>query len=233
MRIIFIAILSFNSYFSFSQDIGGTWKGSLDVNGKLIPLVFHLNKNSSGQWEGKWDSPSQRAKNLPCSDVLVNGDSLTVGLKIISGYYNGKLIGVDSISGMWHQGNGSSALNFKKSTDSIFDAPTYPNEKDVSITSAGGSKIYGTLLSKNNHQKLAIIIAGSGPTDRDGNNPLGVEANSYKMLAHALDSLDIATFRFDKRGIAASISPDLKEEDLVFDDYIKTRKRFLIIYTIR
>ena len=38
--------------------------------------------------------------------------------------------------------------------------------------------LYGTLLSKNNGQKLAIIIAGSDPTDRDGNNPLGVAANS-------------------------------------------------------
>ena len=68
-----------------------------------------------------------------------------------------------------------------------------------------GIKLYGTLLSKNNGQKLAIIIAGSGPTDRNGNNPMGVAANSYKMIAEELAAQNIATFRYDKRGIGKSV----------------------------
>ena len=70
-------------------------------------------------------------------------------------------------------------------------------------------------------QKLAIIIAGSGPTDRNGNNPMGVAANSYKMIADELDAQNIATFRYDKRGIGKSAINNMNEGDLVFDDYIK------------
>jgi pimeloyl-ACP methyl ester carboxylesterase len=106
-------------------------------------------------------------------------------------------------------------LNFSRLVRKI-----YPNEKEIGITVGGGIKLYGTLLSKHPSQKLVVIIAGSGPTDRDGNNPGGDKADSYEMLAHSLDSQNIATFRFDKRGVAASIPADFNESSLVFDDYI-------------
>jgi fermentation-respiration switch protein FrsA (DUF1100 family) len=51
---------------------------------------------------------------------------------------------------------------------------------------------------------VVLIIAGSGPTDRDGNSPLGVHSDMYKKLAWALALRGIATVRFDKRGIGAS-----------------------------
>jgi hypothetical protein len=166
--------------------------------------------------------------NLPFSGIDINMDSVHLAIKMIAGSYEGKFIENDSMAGMWHQGGREITLNFSRSSEKIAEEITphlYPGEKEITITSAGGSKLYGTLLSKNNHQKLAIIIAGSGPTDRDGNNPLGDEANSYKMLAWMLDSQNIATFRYDKRGIAKSLVSNLKESDLVFDDYIKDAEK--------
>lgn len=212
----------------FSQNIIGNWKGNIDVNGKQLPIVFHFYKDSSGNIDGKWDSPAQKAMNLPFSGININLDSVHLAIKMIAGSYEGKFIGNDSMAGMWHQGGREITLNFSRSSEKIAEEITphlYPGEKEIAITSAGGSKLYGTLLSKNNHQKLAIIIAGSGPTDRDGNNPLGDEANSYKMLAWTLDSQNIATFRYDKRGIAKSLVSNLKESDLVFDDYIKDAEK--------
>ena len=179
MRIFLVAIiLSFNCLFCFSQNIAGDWRAYINVNGNKIPLIFHFYKDSLGNINGKWDSPAQNAYNLPCSGITVNGDSIKIGLKIISGYYNGKFMTADSIAGIWHQGNGAGPLNFLRFVDSV---PTdksisYPNEKEISIASAGGVELFGTLLSRNNKQKLAIIIAGSGPTDRNGNNPMGVKA---------------------------------------------------------
>jgi pimeloyl-ACP methyl ester carboxylesterase len=211
------------SFSSFSQNITGNWKGNIEVNNQVIPIEFHFYKDSLGQIDGKWDSPSQGAMGLPFTTINAKDDSLNITIAEIKGSYEGKLIFNDSIKGMWQQGNVSLPLNFKKSiiNNEITKENSYPNEREISITSAGGSKIYGTLLSKNTDQELAIIIAGSGPTDRDGNNPLGDKANSYKMLAHALDSQNIATFRFDKRGLGKSMVADFNESKLVFDDYIK------------
>ncbi|HEV2832535.1 MAG TPA: alpha/beta hydrolase, partial [Hanamia sp.] len=234
-RFLFCSIFIFFSFSLFSQNIIGNWKGNIEVNGQEIPIVFHFYKNDSGKLDGKWDSPSQKAMGLPFTTINSTEDSLNISIAAINGVYKGRFIDKDSIAGMWMQGGSSLALNFKKSTDTTEASKEvsrqqqkemmYPNEKEMVITSSIGNKIYGTLLSKNNQQKLVIIIAGSGPTDRDGNNPLGDDANSYKLLAYSLDSQNIATFRFDKQGVAKSVSTNFKEGDLIFEDYIRDAEK--------
>ncbi len=107
----------------------------------------------------------------------------------------------------------TSASIFAQQTDSLYTS------KEVSIKSPTGD-IYGTLLTPQTSKKapLAIIIAGSGNTDRNGNQPQ-MKNNSLKFLAEYLSSNGIATLRFDKRGIAKSAGT-VKESDLRFEDYI-------------
>ncbi|MBB6097109.1 hypothetical protein HNR42_000523 [Deinobacterium chartae] len=67
---------------------------------------------------------------------------------------------------------------------------------------------------------VALIIAGSGPTDRNGNNPIAGSNNSLKMLAEGLAARGIATVRYDKRGIGQSAMPAAREQDQTFDDLV-------------
>jgi pimeloyl-ACP methyl ester carboxylesterase len=87
--------------------------------------------------------------------------------------------------------------------------------------------ILGTLKIPGGEKSVpvAIIIAGSGPTDRDCNQP-GMKSNAYKMLSDALFYNDIATLCFDKRSIAKS-KTNQKEEDLRFDDYVNDVKGWI------
>lgn len=73
---------------------------------------------------------------------------------------------------------------------------------------------------------VALIIAGSGPTDRDGNNPM-MKNNSLKMLSAELAKKGIASLRYDKRGIAQSQQAGLKEADLRFENYIQDAKSWI------
>jgi uncharacterized protein len=229
MRILlFTSFFIFNYLLSFSQNIIGSWKGNIEVNGQQIPIIFHFRKDSSGNIDGKWDSPKQKAMSLSFSNINADKDSVRLGIKMIGGSYNGKFIGNDSIAGMWSQSGRQFNLNFSRSSENFSAEPKpvlLPNEKEIAVTSYDGNKLFGNLLAKNNQQKLVIIIAGSGPTDRDGNNPLGDKADSYKLLAYALDSQNIATFRYDKRGVAKSISSNFNPSDVVFDDYIKDAEK--------
>ena len=51
---------------------------------------------------------------------------------------------------------------------------------------------------------VVVIIAGSGPTDRNGNSLMGIRPNSYAQLAWRLAEKGIATLRYDKRVLPAT-----------------------------
>ncbi|HVK12499.1 MAG TPA: alpha/beta hydrolase [Gemmataceae bacterium] len=65
---------------------------------------------------------------------------------------------------------------------------------------------------------VAVMHPGSGPTDRDGNQPVGVKTDGLKMVAEALAAKGVATLRIDKRLIGES--PKSAEKDLRFDHYV-------------
>jgi alpha-beta hydrolase superfamily lysophospholipase len=95
-------------------------------------------------------------------------------------------------------------------------------ESDIALQTTTGN-IYGTLMLPNASKAVpvALIIAGSGPTDRDGNNPmLGAKSDTYRLLAQALAAKGIASVRYDKRGIGASKAAATSEEQLRFDTYV-------------
>ncbi|MGO9461020.1 MAG: alpha/beta hydrolase [Rhodomicrobium sp.] len=66
---------------------------------------------------------------------------------------------------------------------------------------------------------VILIIPGSGPTDRDGNSPLGVKASTYKLLAEGLASKGIAAVRIDKRGMFGSAGAVADANAVTIDDY--------------
>ncbi len=83
--------------------------------------------------------------------------------------------------------------------------------KQRAVRFAGGdaATLAGTLLLpiKSELQKVpgVVLVAGSGPTDRDGNNPLAPgRIDVLKQIAQVLAEAGIATLRYDKRGIGES-----------------------------
>lgn len=88
--------------------------------------------------------------------------------------------------------------------------------QDISIN----KYIDGTLLELENSPSstLAIIIAGSGPTDRNGNQNF-MKNNALKSLAEELLKNNIATFRYDKR-IVKQILKGKVDKNIKFDDFV-------------
>jgi hypothetical protein len=95
-----------------------------------------------------------------------------------------------------------------------------PYGRAVSVGS-GASALRGTLLSPVGRARgnPILMLAGSGPTDRDGNSPLGVTAKPYRLLAEGLAERGVATLRVDKRAVAASRGAASREEDLRIETY--------------
>lgn len=96
-------------------------------------------------------------------------------------------------------------------------------QEEVSISRDWGD-LHGTLVVPDAGSDVAaVIIAGSGPTNRNGNSILGLMSDSYSMLAQALERSGIASLRYDKRGVGASryVNPEFKPENVRFEDFIE------------
>ena len=78
-----------------------------------------------------------------------------------------------------------------------------PAEKSLTAPGPQGP-LAGTLLDAGKGAPVVLIIPGSGPTDRDGNNPLGVTAAPYRLLAEGLARHGVSSVRIDKRGMFGS-----------------------------
>lgn len=77
----------------------------------------------------------------------------------------------------------------------------------------------GTTLGEGKGRPVVLIVPGSGPTDRDGNNPLGVAAAPYRLLAEALAARGVATVRVDKRGMFGSKAAVADANAVTIADY--------------
>ncbi|WP_285416486.1 alpha/beta fold hydrolase [Pseudomonas sp. efr-133-TYG-5] len=86
----------------------------------------------------------------------------------------------------------------------------------------GSGELFGSLLlpKSDSPVPVVLIISGSGPTDRDGNNPDGGRNDSLKRLAWVLAKHNVASVRFDKRGVAASLAATPDERNLSVDAYV-------------
>ncbi|WP_312713802.1 alpha/beta hydrolase, partial [Stutzerimonas nitrititolerans] len=82
-------------------------------------------------------------------------------------------------------------------------------------------RLHGSLLLPKSDRPLpvALMIAGSGPTDRNGNNPMG-HNDSLKRLAQGLAKQGIASLRYDKRGVGESLALAPDERDLSVETYV-------------
>ena len=92
------------------------------------------------------------------------------------------------------------------------------NKEEIAVNLLINGSLY-LPLKQNKKTNLVILIAGSGPTDRDGNQK-GLSNNSLRYLSEELAKNDIAVFSYDKRIIAQMKAGTVNEVTLTFDDFI-------------
>jgi len=76
---------------------------------------------------------------------------------------------------------------------------------------------------------LVILIAGSGPTNRSGNQ-IGMKNNSLKYLAQGIAKEGTAVFSYDKRIFAMMAAGNLDEKSLRFEDFIGDAKDVIAFF---
>lgn len=100
-------------------------------------------------------------------------------------------------------------------------------DEKVSVRVSSGV-LHGSMLipDEKNKMPVVLIIAGSGPTDRNGNNTK-MTNNSLRFLAEGLAEKGIASLRYDKRGVGESSEAKSKESETRFEDMIDDAENWL------
>lgn len=219
----------------FSQEISGTWQGALNVQGTKLEIVFHIEKQTEG-YISTMDSPTQGAYGIKTTKTTFENGKLQITAIDLGLFYQGTLKG-DSISGTFNQNGIPFPLALVKTEKKTQLRPQEPKEPypyavEEIIFSNTKEKIdlAGTLtLPKVNGKSPAVIlVAGSGPNDRDetifGHKP-------FWVLADYLTRNGIAVLRYDKRGVDKSggeyftaTTQDFADDAQAALNYLKTRK---------
>ena len=108
----------------------------------------------------------------------------------------------------------------------IFSEAQNYSSTDISIN----RYVDGTLLVPESikNPPLVIIIAGSGPTDRDGNQSF-MKNNMLKKLAERLSENGVATFRYDKR-VVKQLKTKTFDKNIRFDDFVTDAKSVITYF---
>jgi pimeloyl-ACP methyl ester carboxylesterase len=104
----------------------------------------------------------------------------------------------------------------------VISQPAASQMSNPSMITAPGpaGPLSGTVLgSSNAGVPVVLIVPGSGPTDRDGNNSLGVRASSYRLIAEGLAARGIKSVRIDKRGMFGSTRAISDANAVTIEDY--------------
>lgn len=190
--ILFFALLF--SFSSFAQ-IEGTWNGNIEIPNQKLPFVLHVTKEN-GQYKATSDSPDQSVFGIAMSSIRFENNTLYLSHDQINMTYEGTLSDNENIKGTFKQGTHSFTLNLKREANknSSSQAKNF-NIKELKVS----EELYGDLYKASNKETVVLLIAGSGPTDRNGNTLGMVVNNSYKFLAEGLAENNYSVFTYDKR----------------------------------
>ena len=108
-----------------------------------------------------------------------------------------------------------------------------PMHYTITVPAGAALTLDGTLTLPDNAKKpipVVLLIAGSGPTDRDCNSAYGLKTNAFKMLTDSLVAKGIAVTRYDKRGSGTNLQAAIKAikpEEHRFEFYVSDAVGFI------
>lgn len=219
--------------------VEGVWQGALEANGLRLRFQLHVTHDDQKHLLAALDSPDQGISGLPAVSVTQKFTVFHFEIPVVQGVYEGNLNAAKTlITGNWTQGGITHNLNFQRSDQLVELArpqsprKPYPyREEEVTFANPKAQILLAgtlTLPSGQGPFTAAILIAGSGPHDRDENV---AGHRPFLVLADHLTRKGIAVLRYDKRGIGKSSGKydQATTEDFASDataalDYLKNRK---------
>jgi pimeloyl-ACP methyl ester carboxylesterase len=194
----------------------GRWEGALQLPSGKLDLLVDLLPIESG-WKGAITIPAQGVKELALANISVVDGRLKFTLPGIPGdpHFDGTLSAEGaSATGLFIQGSARLPLTLRRTggttmvarkTEAAGGSHTLPaGERVVHFPGFNAFPLNATVLVGGAHPYFAVMVAGSGPTDRDWSNPLmNLPSHGGRDIAAWLQAQGIGSLRYDKRFIGS------------------------------
>ncbi len=131
-RMVGIVMLLLVGVYSYAQDISGSWKGSLSVQGTEMELIFNV-KNEDGTLSSTMDSPAQGATDIPMDETSFIENTLTIAFKQAGIKYVGAFED-DKINGTFYQAGMELPLVLEKTEKTIPGNTELPSSEDELVS---------------------------------------------------------------------------------------------------
>jgi len=219
--------------------VEGLWQAALSENGLRMRFQLHVSHGPDGQLIAALDSLDQLVSGLPAAKVTQKDNSFHFEIPALQSSYDGTLdLTKSTITGEWSQSEMKHKLDFKRS-DQPLDllrpqnpVKPYPyREEEVTFENQKAEvSLAGTLTLPKGPGPFpaAVLIAGSGPEDRDG---AIANHKPFLVIADYLTRKGIAVLRYDKRGVGQSTGSlemattmDLASDAQCALNYLRSRK---------
>jgi len=100
------------------EQLVGNWEGSITFNSINLRMVFHLEKNESGNLGGTMDSPDQGATGISITEVKIDSNTINISIRSIDGTYTGEYNHeTKELKGTWKQGTSILPLILRPQVD--------------------------------------------------------------------------------------------------------------------
>ncbi|ARI75874.1 alpha/beta hydrolase [Halobacillus mangrovi] len=206
------------------EDIAGEWRGAIQVPNQPLDIEVTFEKDNG--IKGSITIPAQNVEGFSLTDIQLQEHELSFQMPVSgqSLVFNGVVEG-DDIKGTFTQAGQSFPFNLKKSSG---DHKSKQDEEEFMTVETDTGTLYGSVVlpRKGDVFPVALIIPGSGPTDRNGNGP-GGKNNSLKFLAEQLAAQGIASVRYDKRGAGKNAQAIIPQEEIRFEQFIEDAGRWM------
>ncbi len=185
----------------------GAWTGSIQIPG--MELGIHVELTKAEGWSGRISIPVQGLKDFALAEVLVEGGSVAFRMPGIPGdpAFKGRLEADGALRGTFTQSGQSFPFKLQRegSTSAIKDpAPTTSIQgRDLGFPGFNAFPLKGSVLAGGAHPYFAVMVAGSGPTDRDWVSSLMPIGHAGRDFALWLQTRKIGSLRYDKRFIGS------------------------------
>ncbi|GAF15811.1 hydrolase [Bacillus sp. JCM 19046] len=197
------------------EQLSGTWEGEIEVPVQPLSISIHLDGD-----QASLSIPIQGLQEQPFDSVDISEDRLQLEMNLQG-------------QSLLFEGERTEEKIEGTFTQMGQELPFYLLEKEFEDLvelemEAGTMKAKVDMPDLDEPVPVALIIAGSGPTDKHGNSPLLPGRNdNLKLLAEGLNEAGIATIRYDKRGVGDNTQLVSNPEEVVFDDFIDDARAWI------